>query len=141
MLRKIKGDKAVLEKVTRKKLSIPRYRHQILTRIIPIFNKTLENKRFMRSVCCAGQSLCFAQDWYCTASSKARCAFACEPDGSQAIKRFFIVLLKNSMRPTSGARWGSAVSRCRRQEKGEPLNPRRSKRCMSKLDSMGLPTV
>ena len=66
--------------------------------IIPIFNETLENKRFMRSVCCAGQSLCFAQDWYCTASSKARCAFACEPDGSQAIKRFLIVLLKNSIK-------------------------------------------
>jgi len=66
--------------------------------VIPIFSKTLENKRFMRSVCCAGQSLSFAEDWYCTASSKAHCAFACEPDGSQAIKRFLIVLLKNSIK-------------------------------------------
>lgn len=31
----------------------------------------------MRSEGCAWQSLCFAEDWYCTASSKAQCAFAC----------------------------------------------------------------
>jgi len=55
---------------------------------MPIFNKSLENKRFMRSICCAGQSLRFAQEWYCTASSKARRAFACEQNGSQAINRF-----------------------------------------------------
>jgi len=45
----------------------------------------------MRSEGCARQSLRFAEDWYCTASSKAQCAFACEHNGSQAIKRFLIV--------------------------------------------------
>jgi len=43
----------------------------------------------MGSEFCAAQSSHFARDRYCTASSKAQSAFACEPHGSQAIKRFY----------------------------------------------------
>ena len=66
--------------------------------IILIFNKTLVFKRFIRSIRCVSQSPCFAKDQYCTASSMAPCAMACEHTGSQATKRFLIVLLKNSIK-------------------------------------------